>query len=270
MTITLTYLDDLSRVQIELSGLTDGAVAVQRSLNPSAGDTLWADGTVRGGTALPIQGGTGLIDDYEFAANSENHYRVLDESGDVIESDSITPDLEGHAWMKSVRHPFLNTLVEDAEILALEQGQSIGRAARDDLVSVVGRSAPTAVTDVRGSRVFGVRFAVADEAAAARMDLVLASGDVFFLQVPPVLGPHVPGGYVRVESVQHRPADTVRWRFTLQCTVVTPPAPEVTGSLLTWGTVARLYGSWAALVNAKPTWRDLLATVGSPDDLVTP
>lgn len=74
MTMTLTYLDDLSRVRIELTDLEhDGRVRVERALVTA--DPPWE--TVRGGAALPVTGGTAQLDDYEFADLAANHYRVL-------------------------------------------------------------------------------------------------------------------------------------------------------------------------------------------------
>lgn len=72
MTIGLTYDQTLSRVQIALSGLNDAvsSVHVERSFN----QLLWS--TVRGGTELPVTSGAGSLDDFEFAADVENFYRV--------------------------------------------------------------------------------------------------------------------------------------------------------------------------------------------------
>lgn len=179
---------------------------------------------------------------------------------------SITPSLDGKVWLKSIRHPFLNRPV--FKVLAVS-GQDIGRATRGGAHEVAGRSAPIAVTDVRGSKSFTITVQAEDEAAAATIDLVLASGDVFLIHVPPEKAPHVQGGYVVIgDTSQYRPADTVRWRFTLPCRVVVPPGPGVVGTTLTWGTVMNQFGSWEALLAAYPTWSVLLQAVGSPDDLV--
>lgn len=70
MSLTVTYLDDLSRVRLEITGVPDGTVTVERSLN----QVDWVP--VRGGTSLPIQGGEGVLDDYEFAPDQVNYYRV--------------------------------------------------------------------------------------------------------------------------------------------------------------------------------------------------
>src|SRR5690606_34268137 len=50
---------------------------VQRALNPAATDAIWERGVVRGGRALPVSAGVAVLDDYEFHADVENHYRVV-------------------------------------------------------------------------------------------------------------------------------------------------------------------------------------------------
>jgi hypothetical protein len=71
--ISLSYLGDLSRVRVALSGLPDGTVRVERSA--TAGFQLPT--TVRGASALPIVSGNGQVDDYEFYADVQNWIRVL-------------------------------------------------------------------------------------------------------------------------------------------------------------------------------------------------
>lgn len=71
MTIGLSLNLDLARVQIALSNLPNGTVRVERSTN----QLLWH--TVRGGVALPIVAGAAALDDYEFAWDVENHYRLI-------------------------------------------------------------------------------------------------------------------------------------------------------------------------------------------------
>lgn len=72
MAMTLSYLDDLSRVRVELTGITpDGFVIVERSANNGP---PWQ--IVRGATNLPVTGGTAQVDDYEFFDSVPNWYRV--------------------------------------------------------------------------------------------------------------------------------------------------------------------------------------------------
>lgn len=73
MTIGLSYLSDLSRVQIALSDLPDGTVLVERS----AMSGFQLAETVRGGVELPISSGVGQLDDYEFHADAANYYRIV-------------------------------------------------------------------------------------------------------------------------------------------------------------------------------------------------
>lgn len=183
---------------------------------------------------------------------------------DVWETDSITPSLAGQAWFKNIRYPFLNRPITVTDFSDIE------RAGRAEVFDVSGRSLPVAVTDVRASQAFELQVLTTSLEQARDMDLILASGDVFFVHVPPNCP--LPGGYVQIGDAAQvrrtRSARSNRRYFTLPCRIVAPPAPEIVGTTLTWGTVFALYGDWNALINANPTWADLLATVGSPDDLV--
>lgn len=72
MTIGLTFDDVLSRVQVAISDRPDGTVLVERAATVG----FQIPTTVRGGVALPISGGLGNLDDFEFFADVENHYRI--------------------------------------------------------------------------------------------------------------------------------------------------------------------------------------------------
>jgi hypothetical protein len=83
MTVDLSTFDPvLSRQLIAISGFSNGAVRVERSL--TSGFNLAS--IVRGGVALPISGGVGQLWDAEFHADMLNHYRVTQASlEDVME-----------------------------------------------------------------------------------------------------------------------------------------------------------------------------------------
>lgn len=72
MSVTATYLTDLSRVRVEFTGAPAGAdtALVERSTD----GITWAP--VRGGLTVPVDSGAGHVDDYEFAAAVLNTYRV--------------------------------------------------------------------------------------------------------------------------------------------------------------------------------------------------
>lgn len=72
MTVTATYLPDLSRVQVAFTGApagTDYAI-IEKSLD----GITWTQ--VRGGQAVPIVAGAGKVLDAEFTAAAANTYRV--------------------------------------------------------------------------------------------------------------------------------------------------------------------------------------------------
>lgn len=83
--ITLTFHTDTWRVRITGTNLAAGVVRVERSING-----LWWE-TVRGGSALEVDGGGGItLDDWEYAPGVENHYRIVaavDETFDVPAAD---------------------------------------------------------------------------------------------------------------------------------------------------------------------------------------
>lgn len=72
MTITLTYDDVFSRVQIAVTGLDAATdeVKIERSIN----QINWQ--TVRGGSSLVPTANAVQLDDYEFSANVVNYYRA--------------------------------------------------------------------------------------------------------------------------------------------------------------------------------------------------
>lgn len=263
MSLTATFNPDLARVQLSATSLGASATyaVVERSLN----GTLWMP--VRGGLTLPVVSQAAQIDDYEFFAGVQNHWRIRSfDDDDVLQqqfSDDLTPVLTS-IWLKSIRYPLLNRAV------TVTDWSSVARGGRGVAHDVVGRSTPVATTELHRAPSFELELMTSTALAAEVLDLVLAVGGVLFVHTP--AGCTVPGGYVLVGDTARerrtRSAVSPRRYTSLPCQVVTPPAPQVTGHLLTWSTVERLYGSWEAVAAAHETWRELLATVGSPDDLV--
>ncbi len=86
MTTTTTYLNDLSRVRVQFSGLDADAdyALVERSTD----GITWT--TVRGGDKVGLIGGSGKLDDYEFAAGVANTYRVT-----AVDSAAVQPNGAG-------------------------------------------------------------------------------------------------------------------------------------------------------------------------------
>lgn len=193
--------------------------------------------------------------------------------GDTAEgtSGSLTPDLEGEVWLKSVKYPFLNRVLECPDY------DDITRAFRGAIFQVQGRSTPIAVSDLQESQQFTLTVVTRTLEQARDFDLTLAANPLFFLHVPaeqPVgceaRVSAVPGGYVKIlDTTQRRifkGSQTYTW--TLPCVVVAKPDPQIIGTTLTWGTVLNRYGSSEQLIASNPTWMTLFQQVGSPDDLV--
>lgn len=184
---------------------------------------------------------------------------------------SITPGdavdcSETAIWLKNISRPFLNRPVE-----VINRGViAITRPARVGIFDIVGRTYPVAVSDMRKSRRWTMTVRTYTDPDAAVMELLLASGDVLFIQTPPNCS--VPGGYVAVGDIERaaHPLRPNRVTWTLPCTEVAAPGPDVVGTAVTWQTVIDTYASWTAEMAAKATWADLLTLLGSPTEVIVP
>ena len=260
--LTLVYDSTLSRVRITATGMEVFTLAtVERSTD----QITWT--TVRGGEALSVAAGTLKLDDYEFAPNVTNYYRVrtLVPFGQSTVG-SISPTLTD-VWFKSVARPFLNLAVS-----LLGNKFEFERRDRGGRFPIVGRSLPVAVTDVRGSRAYTITIRTDTDNASNDLDLLLASGDTLFLHAPP--GKVVPAGGVFVSAgrvTAESPAPPAQLRFTsVDLTEVAAPAADVVGATSTWQTVINTYATWADVIAAKASWSELLDVVAEPDEVVVP
>jgi hypothetical protein len=184
------------------------------------------------------------------------------------ETESITPTITG-VWLKDIMKPFLN------RVLGCIPNQSpITRRARNGIFPIVGRTFPIAVTDVRLARELVIEVITQTTQEREELDLIMATGDTFFIQSPP--SDPLPTMYVAVGDVSMRRPLRNRdcdndWRvFTLPLTEVAAPASDLVGSLGTWQTVVNTYATWSDVIAAHPTWSDLLSLVGSPDEVIVP
>jgi len=260
MALTATFDPVLSRVRLAATVLDDGVTALfERSPNTHQ----WT--TVRGGGEVTVTGAdTAAVDDYEFAPGVVNYYRVT--CGSDTFTASVTPDQTG-VWFKSLTRPFLNREV------AVVSHSDIVRPARNGIFPVIGRSYPVAITDVRLAGSWDMTIKAETPGDADVLDLVFASGDPLFVQVPAtgVLST-VPGGYVVVGDVVRRRYGTVsqrRW-FDLPLTLVAAPGPGVYGVPATWETIVAEFGTWTAVLAEVGTWADLADYISSPSVVVVP
>ncbi|XVU25814.1 hypothetical protein ACQPZJ_01780 [Actinoplanes sp. CA-054009] len=267
MSLVATYDPILSRVRIVADVPAGNTVKVD--VERSVTGVRWT--AVRGGRQLAAAAGTVVrLDDYEFPVGQLVYYRLrrygvtgaqigTDPSGTV----TVT---QPAVWLKSITRPFLNRPVTVASV------GDITRPAKNGVFDVLGRSYPVAVTDVRSSRRWDMRIKTATLAEADLLDLVLASGDPLYIQVPGS-GPlsTVPGGYVVAGDVKRSgPAHLGRRWLDLPLTEVAPPGPEVVGGTVTWAALAAAFGSWSAVTAAFATWAEVPEYVADPETVIVP
>lgn len=271
----LTYADDLSRVRIDQAiaatapSLPAGATRV---VERSADEIHWT--TVRGGDEADVDAAAVTLDDFEFAENSQNTYRIrVLVDGDLFWTfrDQITVALDV-PWLKSISFPFLNRPVDNST------AEPRVRPSRSGVFPVVGRSLAVAVTDVRGGPQYNLTIATATDVDRVAVEAMFAPGDVMLLQVPPTAAPGpgaaypIPGGYYAVGDITEDPRDMPwdrRW-WLLPLTKVAPPAPSITGATITWRGLGNRYATLADMKAANATWRDVLELQGTPQDVVIP
>ena len=194
-------------------------------------------------------------------------------TGEPLENDSITPDLNGITWLKSLKYPALNRPIGEFPDFRPPQ-----RSSRTGAYNIKGRVPPIAIHDAWTSQWWTIEFVTETLAQARDIDLCITAGGTYFIHVPvetenecftnPVSG--MPGGYVYILNSTWHPAvhgSSVR-SWVLPVRVVATPAPEIAGTTLNWDTVKRLYGSWTALWASNPTWRDVWDQIMDPEDAV--
>lgn len=259
MTLTLTYLDDLSRVRILGTDLTGSVAKIERSTNQVRWDT------VRGAASVSILGGTIRLDDYEFPAGVEVFYRLtVTTPPGATESDSITVDLED-VWLKSLTRPFLNRKIR------LTDFSEVSRRGRAGIFDVSGRTYPVAVTDVRVSKEQTIYALTNTKEERRDLDLVLSSGDTSYLHMPedgPVDSMYVVVGDVSYDRTGYRRTD--RRVFVLPLTEVASPDSQIVGGTNTCLGVLNSYATCADVVAEVATCLDLIEEIADASDVIVP
>lgn len=181
---------------------------------------------------------------------------------------TITPMID-QTWLKVIARPYLNRPINCVATIS-----PIIRRARNGIFPIVGRSFPVAVTDLRMSRELSIRITSRTTEEREDLDLIMASGDVFFFQSPP--GDPMPTLYAAVgDTEEMRPLRNRTcgndWRvFTLPITEIAAPTADIIGSIGTWQTVINTYATWSDVLANHASWSDLLTLVGSPEDIIVP
>lgn len=257
----VTYVDELTATaDVRTAGpVPAGAV---RTVERSTDLINWT--TVRGGAEMPVDGLANPLSDLEFAGNAENTYRVRVWVEDTLYwtfRDSISVVVDA-IWLKPIRRPFLSRTVTVTEHSEVE------RTGRSGIFDVVGRSLPVAVVDLHGAQRYTLEIMTVGAPAAAETDLVLASGDVFFLQGPPECpvpqGHYVIGDMTRARRSTRGP----RRYFALPMNAVAAPAPEFEGVTFTWRSMLNTYATWEDVANSGLTWREIDELIGTARDVI--
>lgn len=233
-----------------------------------ATDTAFTAGTV-GPRSAANTGNTNVSPEFWY-----DDFVADDGDVTVLMSTTITPDLAGDGctdtpvWIKSISRPFLNRAVTVVQ----RPDTTITRRSRAGVFDIVGRSYPIAVSDLRASRQWTMYVRTYTHTEAEEFDLILASGDPLFVQVPAGCAASVPGGYVTVGDTTQawHPLRPTQCLWTLPLTEVAAPGPDVVGATITWAGVLAQYADWSQVLAANATWADLLANVGNPSDVIVP
>ncbi|MBG0560731.1 hypothetical protein [Actinoplanes aureus] len=265
MSVTLTYDSTLARVRVSATvGGTVAYAVVDRSVN----GIRWT--TIRGGDHLAPAGGVVASNDYEFPPGVAITYRVrgYSDAGVLLSTETavITAVIE-RVWLKSVARPFLNR-----PVTVLDRPQ-VSRKNRGGLFEIKGRSLPIVVSEVRGPAEWELRVRTDSPAQTRALELLLAVGDVLYVQVPDDYD-DVPGGYVSVGTTGRRrlsalPGDR-RQVWALPMTEVAPPGPDVVGATVTWQSLLAEFGTWADVLAFFATWADVLEYVADPETVIVP
>jgi len=257
----LTYDSVLSRVRVSLTAVrtaigADDTAVVQRS----ADQVRWT--TVRGGSAVSVTATALPLDDYEFAPDVLNYYRVVPSSHSE-QDDSITPSLAGEWWLKHIRFPFLNMIITPSDV------SDVTRPSLSGVYNVMGRSLPVVVSLPRASAQWSLTVAIDSLDDLDALNALLATGDVLLLQVP--AGSVIRGGYFAAgdtTETRNTVPSQQRW-VTIPLTEAAVPDPSVTGTTAIWQTVTDTYATWSDMLGALSTWQDALSLIGAPADIIT-
>ena len=259
MSLTVAFHADLWRVSLAGADWDAERVHIERSTN----GLVWH--TVRGGRRRPVEGGAWWVDDFEYAPGVENIYRVTDvDDAAEREQATITP-AHDRIVLKHVEYPALNRPI------TVVDWTTPTRAGRTSLHEVRDRPDPISVSGAMASPAFELVLMTETAEQARDLELALAVGGVLLAQGP--AGCQVPTGYVvalGVEGPQRatRSGRGERRYWTVSCRRTSAPDADVQTALLTWHTLATVYGSWEQVWAAHPTWLDLWQTVVDPSEVL--
>lgn len=210
-------------------------------------------------TPAPITAGAFVVASGT-AAISYGAVTILGHATYVMRTVASVRPVQGLVWLKVPTVPYLNRTI------TLIDWDEFSRASRANPYTVVGRVAAGAVTDYCSPRTINISVWTAGDADTASLDLVLSTGNVFFLHVPAtcILQSFygVLGNYKYIRSAHRSHNHT----YTIPLTEVLMPDVSIYGNPVTWATLLTLYGTWQDVLTNNTTWQSVLARQGQPAD----
>ncbi len=272
MSLSATFDADNAVVHLVAStwGATVAYAVVDRFDGEATTPTL-----VRGGANYPIATGQTLVlDDREFPAGVDLHYRVRAYTAAGVEvptysyTATVTLPEVDQVWLRAPLLPFL-----DRPVTVIGFGE-VERPARGAVLEILSRRLPIALTDVRGSRRYNLTLRAADLAEREDLETFLSFGSVVYLLVPdgcavPASGYFQVGDLTVARAGRQAPEGRV-WYLTLPLVEVAAPDYAVLGSTITWAGVQGGWATWGAVLadTDVATWLALGQYVSAPEDEV--
>lgn len=178
---------------------------------------------------------------------------------------SITPVLSG-IWLKSIYRPFLNRMIR-----VLRGFVETTQQFRGGAFNIVGRSVPVVVTDLRGSREWQLGVCTNTAEQTTSFDIMLSSGDPFFLHVPDMTNLPIPSMHIKVgDTNAQKVAFSDKRTWSLPLTEIAAPGADVVGSTSTWQTVLSTYTTWQQVLDNHLNWASVLELVGDESEVLVP
>lgn len=258
MVATFTALNDAAngRVQLSLNWTAMTSASVTRT-DPDGSIT-----PVRSGNPATLVAGVWTDFDYEAPVGVTANYTAVSNTGATLTASAAVTDTPyATVWLKHPGRPALNMQVA----VSAPGIENQVRAARREVLTVVGRARPVVLSLARAGLAGSVTVMVPDVATENTLLLMLADGAPLLLQ-PPVAG-NLGNIYMAIADVAISPHPALEngYRdYTLPFDQVDPPAGLAGGGANNSYSV--LLASWAnysALVSAGKTYSNLVVNAGS-------
>jgi len=259
MVATFTAANDPvnGRVQLSLNwtGMTSATVTrtdPDGSINP-----------VRSGNPATLVAAAWTDFDYEAPVGVTASYTAVSNTGATLTASAAVTDTPyGLLWLKHPGKPALNMKIPGAAP-GIEQQV---RAARREVLTVVGRSRPVVLSMARAGLAGTLTVMVPDTTVEGTLLLMLADGAPLLLQAPKVS--NLGNLYMSIGDVGVEPSPDMNdgYRdYSLPFDQVDPPAGAASGG--SNNTYAVLLASWAnygTLAASGHVYSDLVVNSGSP------